>query len=67
MNSTGFQPLRGELCCDGIALADVARAEGTSLYVYSGATIRERFRAIHEPFGQYPHALHSRPIPPSRC
>jgi len=58
MNSTGFQPLRGELCCDGIALADVARAEGTSLYVYSGATIRERFRAIHEPFGEYPHALH---------
>ncbi len=39
-------------------LADIAAAEGTPLYVYSAATLRERFHAIDRAFGSYPHALH---------
>ena len=36
----------------------IAAAEGTPLYVYSAATLRERYRAIDAAFGGYPHALH---------
>ena len=39
-------------------LADIAAAEGTPLYVYSAATLRERYRAIDEAFAGYPHAVH---------
>ncbi len=44
--------------CDGVPLADLAAAGGTPLYVYSAATIAERYRAIDAAFGSYPHALH---------
>jgi diaminopimelate decarboxylase len=44
--------------CDGVSLATVAAAEGTPLYVYSAATLRERYRTIDEAFGGYPHKLH---------
>ena len=47
-----------ELVCDGVPLAAIAAAEGTPLYVYSAATLRERYRAIDAAFGGYPHALH---------
>jgi len=57
--STGFyRQVRGELVCDGVPLADVAAAAGTPLYVYSAATLRERYTAIDAAFGDYPHALH---------
>lgn len=36
----------------------MAVSEGTPLYVYSAATIAERFRAIDDAFDGYPHALH---------
>ena len=44
--------------CDGVDLRAIADAEGTPLYVYSAALIRERYRALDEAFGGYPHALH---------
>ncbi len=56
--TTGFFNLGPELVCDGVSLAAIAEAEGTPLYVYSAETIRSRYRAIHEAFGDYPHALH---------
>jgi diaminopimelate decarboxylase len=46
------------LTCDGVPLAAIATAEGTPLYVYSAAVLRERYRAIDTAFGDYPHALH---------
>ena len=46
------------LVCDDVPLADIAAAEGTSVYVYSAAKLRERYRAIDGAFGTYPHALH---------
>src|SRR6187455_2447367 len=36
----------------------MAGAEGTPLYVYSAAVIRERYRAIDAAFDGYPHTLH---------
>ena len=44
--------------CDDVPLAEIATAVGTPVYVYSAAAIRERYRAIEEAFGAYPHAVH---------
>jgi len=46
------------LVCDGVPLADIASAHGTPLYVYSGAAIASRYRAIDQAFADYPHAIH---------
>jgi len=55
---TGFFRQHGTLVCDGVPLSRIARAEGTPLYVYSAATIVERYRAIDEAFASHPHTLH---------
>jgi diaminopimelate decarboxylase len=54
----GYSFEHDELVCDGVPIAAIAAAVGTPLYVYSAAIIRERYRAVHEAFGDYPHALH---------
>jgi diaminopimelate decarboxylase len=46
------------LVCDGVPLPSITAAEGTPLYVYSAAAVRERYRAIDAAFGGYPHTLH---------
>ena len=48
----------GALVCDGVPLSKIAAAEGTPLYVYSAATIVDRYRAVDEAFASYPHAMH---------
>jgi diaminopimelate decarboxylase len=58
MPSTGFFLSSDVLVCDTVPLAAIAEAEGTPTYVYSAATLRERFGAINRAFGDYPHALH---------
>jgi diaminopimelate decarboxylase len=55
---TGFFRQGPALVCDGVPLADLATAHGTPLYVYSGATIGSRYRAIDQAFADYPHAIH---------
>jgi diaminopimelate decarboxylase len=47
-----------DLVCDDVPLAAIAAAEGTPVYVYSAAVLRERYRAIDTAFGGYPHAVH---------
>ncbi len=46
------------LACDGVSLASIAATEGTPVYVYSAALLRERYRALDEAFAGYPHAIH---------
>jgi diaminopimelate decarboxylase len=55
---TGFLRQQGALFCDGVPLSRIVETEGTPLYVYSAATIVERYRAIDGAFGSYPHTLH---------
>jgi diaminopimelate decarboxylase len=55
---TGFFRTAHELVCDGVPLTAIAAAEGTPLYVYSAARLRERYHAIDRAFGDYPHAIH---------
>ena len=56
--AVGFYREQSELVCDGVSLAAIAAAEGTPLYVYSAATLRERYRAIDQAFAGYSHTLH---------
>jgi len=46
------------LTCDGVSLAAIADVEGTPIYIYSAALLRERYRALDAAFGDYPHAIH---------
>jgi diaminopimelate decarboxylase len=55
---TGFSYQDNTLSSDGVGLQTVADAEGTPLYVYSASTIRDRYLALDQAFGGYPHALH---------
>jgi diaminopimelate decarboxylase len=54
----GYSRRDHDLVCDGVPLAEIAATAGTPVYVYSAATIRDRYRAIDEAFHGYPHALH---------
>ncbi|HET7698120.1 MAG TPA: diaminopimelate decarboxylase [Vicinamibacterales bacterium] len=55
---TGFYRQGAALVCDGVPLDSIAATHGTPLYVYSAATIAERYRAIDEAFAGYPHTIH---------
>jgi diaminopimelate decarboxylase len=45
------------LHCEEVALAKLARRYGTPLYVYSTATIRERYEAFDAAFRDIPHTI----------
>lgn len=45
------------LYLEDVLLADVARREGTPVYVYSRAAILDRYRAYNEAFGDVPHTV----------
>jgi diaminopimelate decarboxylase len=45
-----FAYLRGHLHAEGVPLADIARAVGTPVYVYSAAALRRTYRAYAEAF-----------------
>jgi diaminopimelate decarboxylase len=53
-----FARVDGRLTCDGVPLSEIAAAHGTPLYVYSAATIAERYRAVDDAFRSHPHTLH---------
>jgi diaminopimelate decarboxylase len=55
---TGVGYQEGELACDGLPLAGIARGSGTPVHVYSGACVAERFRAFDAPFAALPHRIH---------
>jgi diaminopimelate decarboxylase len=45
-----FHHREGELWCEEVPLAEIARAVGTPAYVYSARTVREHLRRIREAF-----------------
>ena len=45
------------LHCEDISLPKLAERHGTPLYVYSAATIRERYDAFDDAFGSLPHTI----------
>jgi diaminopimelate decarboxylase len=54
----GFSQPSQELLCDGVPLSAIADAEGTPVYVYSAALLRERYVDLAAGFGDYPHRVH---------
>src|SRR5215472_13351676 len=46
-----------ELWCEGISLSKLARRYGTPLYVYSSATINERYEAFDRAFSGVAHTI----------
>lgn len=55
---SGFYFQNSELVCDGVSLSAIAGKVGTPVYVYSAALIRDRYRALDQAFGRYPHRIH---------
>ena len=55
---SSFERYGGTLHCEGVPLAELAAAHGTPLYVYSAATIQDRYRAVDQAFAPHPHAIH---------
>jgi len=55
---SGFTWRDGQLTCDGIPVAEIARATGTPVYIYSAALVREAHAAFDAAFEGYAHAIH---------
>src|SRR5665213_3875475 len=47
----------GELCCDNVPLAHLAKEHGSPLYIYSAAHIRHRFSLFNEAFSDQRHKV----------
>jgi diaminopimelate decarboxylase len=56
MNSP-FVRRDGRLFAEDVALADVAAAAGTPVYVYSATALVQRWEALHRSFAQVPHRI----------
>ena len=54
----GFNLANGVLHADDVSLIDIAAAHGTPTYVYSKSAIEERWHALDQAFGSYPHSIH---------
>lgn len=54
---TGITRQDGELTCDGVSLAKIAREVGTPVYLYSRALIEENFRRFDAAFAPVPHLV----------
>jgi diaminopimelate decarboxylase len=49
-----FEPREGELFCEDVALAAIAAAVGTPVYVYSTATLTRHYRVFRDALGAQP-------------
>ena len=53
-----FSRVNDALVCEGVSLEEIARTQGTPVYVYSGDEIERRYRAVDGAFASHPHAMH---------
>jgi diaminopimelate decarboxylase len=56
--TAGFQRIDGALHCEGVAVERIARDVGTPLYIYSAATIRDRYARLDATLSGVPHRIH---------
>ncbi|HET9453483.1 MAG TPA: hypothetical protein VFO66_04275, partial [Gemmatimonadaceae bacterium] len=54
----GFARVDDVLHCEGVALDAIARAGGSPVYVYSAATIRDRYARLTTALAGVPHRIH---------
>jgi diaminopimelate decarboxylase len=56
--TTGFSRVDGVMHCEGVSLEAIAREVGTPVYVYSAATIRDRYERLEKMLVSIPHRIH---------
>ena len=56
--TTGFSRVDGVMHCEGVSLEQIARDVGTPAYVYSAATIRDRYERLERMLVSVPHRIH---------
>src|SRR5690348_12006217 len=56
--TAGFPRVGGLLRCEGVSLEAVADAAGSPCYVYSAATVRNRYELLTETLAAVPHRIH---------
>lgn len=56
--TSGFARVEGVLQCDGMPLDRIADDVGTPTYVYSAATVRDRYERLDGVLAQVPHRVH---------
>jgi diaminopimelate decarboxylase len=56
--TTGFSRVGGVMQCEGVPLEQIAREVGTPVYVYSTATIRDRYNRLDRMLAPVPHRIH---------
>jgi diaminopimelate decarboxylase len=56
--TTGFARVDGVMHCEGVSLERIARDVGTPVYVYSAATIRDRYERLEKMLVSIPHRIH---------
>jgi diaminopimelate decarboxylase len=56
--TTGFARVDGVMHCEGVSLETIAREVGTPVYVYSAATIRDRYERLERMLVSVPHRIH---------
>jgi diaminopimelate decarboxylase len=56
--TTGFTRVGGQMLCEGVSLERIAREVGTPVYVYSVATIRDRYERLARTLAPVPHRIH---------
>jgi diaminopimelate decarboxylase len=56
--SAGFARTVGALRCEGVPLSAIADSVGTPSYVYSAATIRNRYELLADTLAPVPHRIH---------
>jgi len=56
--TTGFSRVDGVMHCEGVSLERIALDVGTPAYVYSAATIRDRYTRLDKTLAAVPHRIH---------
>ncbi len=56
--TTGFARVDGVMYCEGVSLEHIAREVGTPVFVYSAATIRDRYERLQRMLAPVPHRIH---------
>ncbi len=56
--TTGFSRIDGVMHCEGVSLERIALDAGTPAYVYSAATIRDRYARLDKTLASVPHRIH---------
>jgi diaminopimelate decarboxylase len=56
--TSGFSRVGGAAHCEGVPIERIAREVGTPVYVYSAATVRDRYERLDHMLAPVPHRIH---------